>query len=113
MIKGAKLVVDNLGVDIDGHCIVDGVNFCARPGDVVGILGPNGSDKSTILRSIFHSRKPARGSVTLDGVDVWSRDAKWSAQHICVVLQETPAEFPLTCGEIVRMGRAPHKRSWQ
>lgn len=27
MIKGAKLVVDNLGVDIDGHCIVDGVNF--------------------------------------------------------------------------------------
>ena len=27
MIKGAKLVVDNLGVNIDGHCIVDGVNF--------------------------------------------------------------------------------------
>ena len=87
MIKGAKLVVDNLGVDIDGHCIVDGVNFCAQPGDVVGILGPSGSGKSTILRSIFHSRKPTRGSVTLDGVDVWSRDAKWSAQHICVVLQ--------------------------
>ena len=55
MIKGAKLVVDNLGVDIDGHCIVDGVNFCARPGDVVGILGPNGSGKSTILRlSLIH-----------------------------------------------------------
>ena len=69
MIKGAKLVVDNLGVDIDGHCIVDGVNFCARPGDVVGILGPNGSGKSTILRSIFHSRKPARGICNLR----WSR----------------------------------------
>ena len=113
MIKGAELVVESLGVDIDGRCIVDDVNFSARPGEVVGVLGPNGSGKSTMLRSIFHSRQPTRGSVTLDGVDVWSRDAKWSAQHICVVLQETPAEFPLTCSEIVQMGRAPHKRSWQ
>lgn len=111
IVSGAELVVAGLGVDIEGRHIVQDVDFVAHPGQVVGILGPNGSGKSTMLRSIFHSRRPTKGTVTVDGVDVWARDTKWSSRHISVVLQETPAEFPLTCGEIVRMGRTPHKLS--
>ena len=113
IVSGAELVVAGLGVDIEGRHIVQDVDFVAHPGQVVGILGPNGSGKATMLRSIFHSRRPTKGTVTVDGVDVWSRDTKWSSQHISVVLQETSAEFPLTCGEIVRMGRTPHKKSWR
>lgn len=107
--RAARLTVEDLVVHIGERRILDRVGLTAEPGQVVGLLGPNGSGKSTLLRSIFHSRRPTSGVVRLDGIDVWTQTVKWNARQIAVVLQEGPADFPLTCAQIVQMGRTVHK----
>lgn len=49
IVSGAELVVAGLGVDIEGRHIVQDVDFVAHPGQVVGILGPNGSGDDAAL----------------------------------------------------------------
>ena len=42
------------------------------PGEIVGLLGANGAGKSTLLRTAAGLQPPDAGTVTVDGVDVWS-----------------------------------------
>ncbi|OLU17591.1 MULTISPECIES: ABC transporter ATP-binding protein [unclassified Pseudomonas] len=78
-------------------------------GEFVGLIGPNGSGKTSLLRCAYRSTQPACGHLQLDGEDLWRRSPRWSAQRIAVVLQEFPQEFGLTAGDIAAMGRTPHK----
>jgi len=109
-ITPARVLAQDIDVRIGQRAILEQVGIVAEPGTVVGLLGPNGSGKSTLLRTIFRSLPPTAGHVRLDLDDVWERSVKWNAQQTAVVLQEGPTEFPLTCGEVVRMGRTAHKR---
>jgi ABC-type branched-subunit amino acid transport system ATPase component len=65
-----RLEVQNLGVSFGGvHAVVD-VSFTAEPGSIVGLIGANGSGKTTTLDMISGLVQPQRGSVLLDGVDL-------------------------------------------
>jgi sodium transport system ATP-binding protein len=48
---------------------VDGVSFVARDGEITGLLGPNGSGKTTTLRMLYAAMVPERGRVRVDGID--------------------------------------------
>lgn len=50
--------------------IVDGLSFEVRPGEIAGILGANGSAKSTILKAIVDSRSRFGGEVLVDGASL-------------------------------------------
>jgi ABC-type branched-subunit amino acid transport system ATPase component len=65
-----RLEVEGLGVSFGGvHAVVD-VSFTAEPGAIVGLIGANGSGKTTVLDMVSGLVKPNRGSVRLDGVDM-------------------------------------------
>ena len=49
--------------------ILDDINFDVNPGQVMGLLGPNGVGKSTIFNLITGLIKPAYGSILFDGID--------------------------------------------
>lgn len=49
---------------------VDGVTFSVRAGEIVGLLGPNGSGKTTIMRVLTGFFPPTDGRVNVDGFDV-------------------------------------------
>jgi ABC-type branched-subunit amino acid transport system ATPase component len=66
----ARLEVRNLGVTFGGVHAVDDVSFSAEPGAIVGLIGPNGSGKTTTLDMVSGLVKPERGSVQLDGMDL-------------------------------------------
>jgi ABC-2 type transport system ATP-binding protein len=48
------------------------LTFEVRPGEVVGLLGPNGSGKTTALRLMLGFLRPTSGTATIDGHDCWA-----------------------------------------
>ncbi|MEM8592667.1 MAG: ABC transporter ATP-binding protein [Pseudomonadota bacterium] len=87
-------------------------SFDVAPARVLGIVGPNGAGKTTLLRLLYRFHKPATGTVRVAGEDIWSMTARAAAQRVAAVLQEQPSDFALTVGEIVALGRTPHKRGF-
>jgi len=49
---------------------VDGVSFEVMPGEVFGVIGPNGSGKTTMFNSVLGQIRPDAGSITLQGRDI-------------------------------------------
>ncbi|MFH0830833.1 MAG: metal ABC transporter ATP-binding protein [Parcubacteria group bacterium] len=56
--------LDNVGVELAGRPVVEGVSFSVDPGEIVGIIGPNGGGKSTLLKAIL-GLLPYSGRITL------------------------------------------------
>ncbi len=104
-----RLQADHVNWSIDGKPILRDVSLAVESGSITGLIGPNGSGKSTLLRCIYRAQKPDSGTITLDGKDLIRMDSRDSARRIAVVLQEYPSDFQFTVGEIVSMGRNPHK----
>jgi len=84
--------------------VIKQVSLQIHKGDYVGIIGPNGGGKSTLLKLMLGLLKPASGSIKLFGIEINSfKD--WG--KIGYVPQKTYIEmnFPVTVEEIVAMGR--------
>lgn len=86
------------------------VTFSARQREVVGILGPNASGKSTLLRLLSGEFKPLSGRVELDGKPPSQLPLRERAQRIAMVHQESTLMFPLRVWEYVLQGRYPYGR---
>ncbi|HVA17207.1 MAG TPA: ABC transporter ATP-binding protein [Candidatus Dormibacteraeota bacterium] len=86
------------------------VTFSARQREIVGILGPNASGKSTLLRLLSGEFKPLSGRVELDGKPPSQLPLRERAQRIAMVHQESALMFPLRVWEYVLQGRYPYGR---
>jgi iron complex transport system ATP-binding protein len=93
--------------------VLRGVTIDVPDGEAVGIIGPNGSGKTSLLRVLAGTRTPASGTVTLDGVRLGSLPRTALARRMAVVPQETQLAFDYTALEIVLMGRYPHLSPFQ
>lgn len=77
-------------------------------GRITGLLGPNGTGKTTLVRLASAALRPTAGRVLLFGDDLGAMPARERARSVAVVPQETHPVFDFTVEEIVQMGRAPH-----
>jgi zinc transport system ATP-binding protein len=99
--------VDVRGVDIarGGELAISGATFAIEQGDYVGIVGPNGGGKTTLVQGLLGLLPLARGEARLFGTPVGQfRD--WS--RVGYVAQNATAfdpSFPLTVRELVALGR--------
>jgi len=85
-------------------------SFTAQPREIIGVLGPNASGKSTLLRLIAGVAKPLSGRIEIDGTELGALDLRTRAQRIALVQQESELLFPLRVWEFVLQGRYPHGR---
>ena len=85
-------------------------SFEAQAHEIVAILGPNASGKSTLLRLLGGLTKPLAGRIEVDGEEVSSLDLRTRARKIALVQQESELLFPLRVWEYVLQGRYPHGR---
>ena len=88
--------------------VLRGVSMEVPDGGFVGILGPNGSGTTTLLRARAGVIRPARGSIRLEDRDLASIPRQTLARRMAVVPQETHLAFDYTALEVVMMGRYPH-----
>lgn len=91
-----------------GRPVLAGLSLEIREKEVLFLLGPNGSGKTTLLECLGGLREPQRGTVLLEGRDVYSLPPRARAKHLGYVPQVHRPVFGFRVWEVVLMGRAPH-----
>jgi PrtD family type I secretion system ABC transporter len=74
-----RIEVDQLVVPAPegGRMLLRGISFALEPGEFLGIVGPSGAGKTTLVRALVGLHEPRAGKVRLDGFELaaWDRDA--------------------------------------
>src|SRR5699024_8135830 len=70
-----QLNVDDVSFGIREKQIISNINLHAKSGEIVGIIGPNGSGTSTLLKNIYRVNKPDAGKISLTYRDIHSLTA--------------------------------------
>ena len=101
----AVVCFEGLGKRYGRRRAVDDVSFEVHEREVVGLLGPNGSGKTTILRILTGYLRPTAGSVRVDGFDV-VRDGHEARARIGYVQENAPLYGHMRVNEFLTfMGR--------
>ena len=90
-----------------GFAIRD-LTFAVEPGDILGVIGPNASGKTTLIRLLSRVVAPSAGEIRLGGEALARLSRAAIAAAVAVVPQDVPQGFPYTVEELVLMGRFPH-----
>lgn len=86
------------------HDVLHNINFSAEPGDLVGVLGPNGVGKSTMFRCMLGFFRHFKGDILIDGVDIRTMSNTQMAQHMAYIPQSTVPVYNYTVLDMVLMG---------
>jgi iron complex transport system ATP-binding protein len=89
---------------------LEALSFQAKPGEIVAILGPNASGKSTLLNLISGALAPLSGRIFLNGVPTHNLPPLSRARRIALVQQESRLLFPSRAWDFVLQGRHAHGR---
>ncbi len=103
-----KIEIQNVWLGYSRKVVLKDVTFQVTPGEMVGLIGPNGCGKSTIIRAISRIISPYSGKILLDGKDVTRIPRHDLARLLGVVPQMPLLPSVFTAFEIVLMGRNPH-----
>ena len=101
------LKIEDLHFSYKEKPVLGGINLEIIPGEVIGIIGPNGCGKTTLLKHLNRNLNPLVGRVLLDQTDINNMTKSDIAKHIAVVPQSNEIHFSFTVREIVTMGRMP------
>ena len=107
-----SIASDAISVVLGEAEVLGGVTVEAPAGSFIGIVGPNGCGKTTLLRALHRALPASSGAVLLDGTNISALTGREVASQIAVVAQEHPVTFEFTTAEVAAMGRIPHKRGF-
>jgi len=107
------LAAVNLGVRAGARELVRDLSVQFTPGEVVAILGRNGSGKTLTLHTLAGLRTAAAGEVLLDGAPLRQFKRRSVALRLGLLPQDLEDAFVTTAMETVLIGRHPHLALWQ
>lgn len=88
--------------------VLKGVTFSLGQGEILCLLGSNGTGKTTLLRCLLGFSKPQAGTVVVDGKNIVGMAPKERARRMAYVPQSSSLAFPYFAREVVLMGRVSH-----
>lgn len=95
----------DISVTLGGRTVLDGVDFALGTGELVGLIGPNGCGKTTLLRTLCGLESPVSGQVMLAGEPIARLRAPERARRIGYLPQHAVFHWPLTVFNAVALGR--------
>ena len=101
----AVLRTEDLGRIVAGKTILSGISFEVQTGELLGIVGPSGSGKSSLLRLLNRLDEPSTGTVFLDDLDYRQLPPRELRRRIGMVMQR-PFLFPGDVATNLRFGPA-------
>lgn len=99
--------VQNVCLTIGRHTILDSVSFAIPKGRYVGIVGPNGGGKTTLLKIILGLQKPTSGRVDILGKEPLSARKKGVIGYVPQRIAQSDIHCPISVKEMVWSGRTP------
>ena len=102
------LRLENVSLAYKERVVLSNASFEVKPGEMVGLIGPNGCGKSTLLKSITRIINPISGQIFIDGKTVSTINSSDLARIIAVVPQNPFLPDLFNAYELVLMGRTPH-----
>ena len=105
--KASDLLVNNASFSYAGGFTLNNINLFVPNGQMVGLLGPNGCGKTTLLKLATGVLIPSEGDVKIGGTNLKKLLRREVARQIAVVPQELNIPFAYTVEEVVMLGRTP------
>ena len=109
------LACTDVSVRVPGKRLVDALSFELHRGEIIAVLGRNGTGKSLSLLTMAGLRAPDGGQIRLRGADVAIQGRQETARHLALLPQTIDDIFPATVLDTALIGRHPHiaPLSWE
>ena len=108
IMEGFKFNKVSFGYQDHAKEVLTGLDFSIKPGEIVALVGENGSGKSTIVKLLSRLYDPDQGNITLDGIDIKNFKLASFRKKISVVFQD-PIKFQLSVKENIYLGNVDKK----
>ena len=103
-----RLKVNKIEFAYNSTSVLENISLELDRSEILGIVGPNGTGKSTLIRCIDQILKPQQGTILLDENDITTMNRMEIARKMGYVPQSTTRVFPASVVDTVLMGRRPH-----
>lgn len=97
------ITIDNLSAGYDGRAVIEHATITVRRGDYIGVIGPNGGGKTTLIKAILGLIKPMAGTI---------RRGDFAMGYLPQV-SSIDRQFPASAREVVLSGLQGAKHWWQ
>ena len=100
--------VKNISFSYENEEIFSDISFSIDKGDVLCILGPNGTGKTTLIKCLNGLHETDSGEILINGQNIKKLSFKEISKHIGYIPQSHIPSFPFTVLDVVLMGRSPY-----
>lgn len=99
--------LDSVSLSIERRAILQDITLAFPKGEVVALVGHNGSGKSSLLKILARQQKQTSGAVSYDGQALSSFDDRAFARRVAYLAQDVGSGADMTVRELVACGRYP------
>jgi iron complex transport system ATP-binding protein len=92
--------------------VIKDLAFEVKQGEVFGIIGPNGSGKTSLIKAIGGGISPTNGKISIDNRELKSYHSKELARRLAVLPQQSETAFSYSVWDVVSLGRYPYHKGW-
>lgn len=107
------LAINEIAINYADKSIIKNVSLQVQDGEIVSIIGPNGTGKSTILKAISKRIAVASGEIMFDHQNLTDMSLKDISKLMCMVSQSNSSPQDMTVEELVGYGRLPYKKWYE